>query len=219
MDPFVRLKPDALKIAPEVRCLKSSDYRTLISARELLDAARRAAEALRAQAEEDYARERRRGYDEGLAEARMEMGVRMLETVERSVAYFGQIEHQVADLVMTSLRKILGEFDDTELTLRLVRQALQVVQSQPRVTIRVCPEQAAELQERLSRLIAGYTSLGTAVISADPRLERGGCILETEIGVVEASLDLQLMALDKALRSRLQARDGAADAVDSRVDR
>ena len=37
----------------------------------------------------------------------------------------------------------------------------------------------------------------------DARLERGACLLESELGVVDASLETQLKALEGALRSKI----------------
>lgn len=203
MDSFVRLTEALPTLAPEVRLLKAADYQAFLMARQILDEAQHQADAMRAEAECEYTRRHQIGYEEGLAQARMEMAVNLFETAERTVDYLGHIENKVAELVMTAVRKILGEFNDTELTLRVVRNALQVVRNQPYATIRIHPAQAASLQKRLQDLMAGYTSLGSVEIVADSRLDEGGCILETEIGVVDASLELQLRALEKVLRSRI----------------
>ena len=37
----------------------------------------------------------------------------------------------------------------------------------------------------------------------DASLERGACLLESELGVVDASLETQLKALENALRSKI----------------
>lgn len=213
MDPFVRLTDNPLALAPDTRLLKRADYQTFVMADQILSAARREAEEQRAEAEREQERRRRAGYEQGLAQARLEMATQMLETVELTVDYLGAVEHRVVDLVMMAVRKVLGEFDNTELTGRVVRQALQVVRNQPQATIRVCPAQADRLQQRLHELLAGYNSLRLVEVAADPRLGSGDCILETEIGVVDAGLETQLGALERALRSRLQKHSDSAPAV------
>ena len=210
MDPFVRLTDNVLSLAPDTRLLKQADYQTFVMADQILAAARREAEERRAETEREQAHRLQAGYEQGMAQARLEMATRMLETVERTVDYLGAVEHRVVDLVMMSVRKVLGEFEDTELTRRLVRQSLHVVRNQPQATIRVCPAQSEPLQQRLNELLAGYNSLRMIEVAPDPRLERGDCILETEIGVVDASLETQLKALEQALRSRLQKQVGSA---------
>lgn len=216
MDPFVRLTDHPLALTPDTRLLKQADYQTFVTAGRILETARREAEELRAEAEREQVRRHQTGYEQGLEQARLEMAVRMLETVEYTVDYLSEVEHKVVDLVMAAVRKILGEFDDAELTGRVVRQALQVVRNQPQATIRICPAQADRLQQRLHELLAGYNSLGMVEVVPDPRLGNGDCILETEIGVVDAGLETQLGALEQALRSRLQKRANAASAGQGR---
>ena len=38
---------------------------------------------------------------------------------------------------------------------------------------------------------------------ADSRLSDGGCILETDVGVVDASIDVQLQAIENSLSKSL----------------
>lgn len=45
-------------------------------------------------------------------------------------------------------------------------------------------------------------------VAADPRLNPGDCILETEIGVVDASLETQLQAIEQALQRRIKTVSG-----------
>lgn len=204
MEPFIRLKPGTLTLHPEMRVLKAADYQASVDARQMLTEAQHQTQELLTEARQEYERQKQRGYEDGLSEAKRDLAQRMIETAERTVDYFAQVEAKVAALVMTALRKVLGEFDDVELTLRVVRNALQVVRSQPHVTIRVTPAQEAALRQRLNELLAGYNSVGMVEIIGDPRLSSGGCILETEIGVVDASIDVQLQALERALKARIQ---------------
>ncbi len=49
--------------------------------------------------------------------------------------------------------------------------------------------------------------MGYLEVVGDARLDQGGCILETEIGIIDASLDSQLAALQAALTEGV-ARSG-----------
>ncbi len=202
MEPFIRLKPGALALRPDLRLLKADDYQMFVAARQALAEAQQQAQTRLAEAEQEYVRQKQRGYVDGSNEAKAAMAERLVDVAERTVDYFAQVERQVATLVMTALRKVLGEFDDTELTLRVVRNALQVVRNQPRVTIRVPPAQESALQPRLNELLAGYGRIGMIEMIADPRLGAGDCVLETELGVVDAGVEVQLQALERALKNR-----------------
>lgn len=203
MEPFIRLKSNTLTLRPETRLLKAGDYQAFVATQQMLAEAQQQTQELLSSATQEYENQRQRGYEDGMNEAKMEMAEQMIEMAERTVDYFAQVEGKVAQLVMTALRKLIGEFDDAELALRMVHHALQIVSNQAQVTIRIHPSQEQVLRKRLGELLAGYTGIGKVEISADPRLALNGCILETEMGVVDASLEVQLQALEQALTNRI----------------
>jgi type III secretion protein L len=204
MDPFIRLKTDGIVIAPETRLLKAADYQAFVQTRDLLAEAKEQAARHLAEAEQEYVRQQQLGYADGQRTAKLEMASQLIETAESTVDYLGKVEERIVTLVVSAVRRILDEFDDTELTLRVVRQALGVVRDQPRVTIHVALGQEAPVHARIKDLLAGFNALGVVEVVGDSRLGDGDSILETEIGVVDARLDLQLEALEKTLKARFE---------------
>ena len=114
------------------------------------------------------------------------------------------------------MKKIIGEFDQEELAISLVKNALQHVRNEKHVTIRVPSAQYSAVQARLNTILAEYKGVGFIDLVADPRLSSGDCIMESEIGVVDASVDVQLRALQKRFDSlqSLAARGREADMAD-----
>jgi type III secretion protein L len=47
--------------------------------------------------------------------------------------------------------------------------------------------------------MADYAGISFVDVAGDARLRAGGCILESELGIVDASIDVQLDALRRAL--------------------
>jgi len=159
--------------------------------------AARTAEEARAAAEE----ERRRGYEEGLAEGREQILMQKLDLVEESVRYMESIEVAVSEIVMKALRKCVAEIGDRELVLQIVRKSMQAaVRNQRQITIRVNPEMVATVKGRLAEILADFPSVSFAEVAEDPHQPATGCIVETEAGVVEASVDGQLAAIEKSIR-------------------
>jgi len=208
MAAFVRLKPDALQPAPDRKVLRAGEYRQYADAASLVEAARREAERIRAKALEEAEEEKRRGYEAGLGEARMEQARQMMSLVAANIDYIASVERQMAGVVTCAVRKILGEFDEPDLTLRLVRQALSVVREQKRVTLRLAPNLVEEAKSKVRELLAGHPGIGFLEVVGDHRLQPGACILESELGVVEASLESQLQALEKAMLDRIEGSSG-----------
>ena len=107
---------------------------------------------------------------------------------------------------MTSaVRKIIGELDDRECTVRVVRNALNAVRSQQRVLIRVSPDDKDAVRTSLAAMISSAPNGATFLdVTADPRMKPGDCILECELGVVDASLETQLKAIEHALLGKIR---------------
>lgn len=205
MGTVFRLMGDTIAPNPGTRLLRAEEYSRLIEAGELLAAARDRAEAIRAEAEEAYEARRREGYDDGVMEGRMEQAEKMMETAMQAVEYIENIEETLVGVVTSAVRKIIGELDEKERIVRVVRTALVAVRSQQKVLIRVCPADEAAVRDALSAMIASAPGgVSFLDVSADPRMKPGDCILESELGVVDAGLETQLKALENALASKIK---------------
>ncbi|HJB65978.1 MAG TPA: HrpE/YscL family type III secretion apparatus protein [Candidatus Mailhella merdavium] len=205
MGTVFRLMGDTIAPHPGTRLLRAEEYSRLLEAGELLAAARDRAEAIRAEAEEAYEARRREGYDDGVMEGRMEQAEKMMETAMQAVEYIENIEETLVGVVTSAVRKIIGELDEKERIVRVVRTALVAVRSQQKVLIRVCPADEAAVRDALSAMIASAPGgVSFLDVSADPRMKPGDCILESELGVVDAGLETQLKALENALSSKIK---------------
>jgi len=183
--------------------VKADQYQTLLDAEGIIASARLKADRIVETARRERESERKRGYEEGLLEGRREMAERMIEAVGRNVDYFSCMEQKVASVVIEALKKILGEMDRHEMIMKIVRNALAVVRNQAKVTLRVCPGEAAHVRSQLDDILKQYPGINYVDVSPDPRLQAGGCILETEMGVVDAGGDVQLEAICKSLARSL----------------
>lgn len=201
---------DKLELQPATKIIRSAEFQTLLDAEAIIAAAEAEAERIRAAAREEYESEKQRGYADGLVEGRMEMAEKMIDSVGRAVDYFSGLEHRVVDLVLKALRKILGELDARDRVVNVVRTALAVAKNQSHVTLRVTPADAEIARERLAEITKPYPEIHFLEVVPDSRLAPAACILETELGVIDASLELQLAAIEKSLARSLGAQGGAA---------
>ncbi len=201
---LLRLTHGDVGFAPERRVIRAADYQAWVEGAAFLEAARTHAAEIEAQARDAFAAEKARGYTEGMAQAAAAAAAQQLETIGQTVAWFERIETQVAELVLQATEKILGELDDVELLKRVVHSALKVMRTQRQVTLRVAPEMVETVQRQLTEIMSGYEGVSFVDVLPDARLRRVGCILESELGIVEASVDVQLEALRRALRRAFQ---------------
>lgn len=192
-----------IRPAPGTRVLRAADYARLLKAQNLLDDARAEAEAIRKRAEDAYQERKKQGYEDGVLEGQMQQAEKMLETGMQAVEYLEGLERQIVEVVTTAVRKIVGELDDRERIVRVVRTALEQVRGRQRVVVRVCPEEEPQVREALAPMLAKTSAASGLELVADQRMKPGDCMLESEMGVVDAGLDVQLRAIENALAAKI----------------
>lgn len=203
------LKPQRqLSVGIDARCrvVRAGDLQALRSAQEAIAVANEQADLIVSQAQAAYEAERKRGYEEGQAQARLEQAEQMIENVARNVDYFSKVELRMVDLVLQAVQKIIGDFNDRERVLITVRNVLSVLRNQKQLTLRLNSQQVEIVKSSMDELLAAYPGVGYIDVLADNRVKPDACILESEIGVVEASIDSQVEALRSAFLKVLGSR-------------
>lgn len=190
----------ALDIDPAARVVRASDLASWAEAGQAVAVARAQAQAIMDATQAAYEAERARGHQEGTEQARAQASQHMAEQVARTDAYFTRVEDRLVSLVMQGIRKIVLGYSDQERVLQSVRSALAAVRNQKQMTLRVHPGNVEHVESRTAELLAGYPGVALLDVVGDMRLPADGCVLESEIGVVEASTAGQLAALEAALR-------------------
>ena len=204
MGTMFRLTGD--KVLPEAgqRIIKAQDVARLLEAQDILDQARERAANIILEAEKVYALRHEQGYQDGKEEGKFELAEKMMETVMSSVDFIEGIESNLVNIVGQAIRKIIGDLDDNDRIVRVVRTALGSVRNQQHVTLRVAPADAEAISQDLAAMVQSSPDRTSFLdIIPDPRLEKGACLLESELGVLDASLEIQLKAMEKALQSRI----------------
>ena len=204
MGTMFRLNNDSIQPAAGTKLIKSSELGQLFEASALLDAARAKAAEMERAALEAYEEKRQEGYQDGLEEGKLEHAEKMMETIISSVEFIEGIESTLVSVVNQAIRKIIGDMNDKERIVAIVRNALGVVRGQQKVTVRVSPADEAAVLEAMAGMTASSSGSSFMTVIADARLERDSCIIESELGVVDASLSTQLKALENAFKSKIQ---------------
>jgi type III secretion protein L len=107
-------------------------------------------------------------------------------------------------LAVKIAEKIVGRALEMDPTLinDIVTQALRTTRQQKNVVIRCNEEDYDHLKENEKEFLDLMGQHGTIDIVVDPKIIRGGCIVDSELGVVDARLDVQLKKLQKVLTSK-----------------
>ena len=189
-----------LQIETTGRLVKRAEAQSIADAMDVLSDAQKEAEDIRQQAREEFEAQRKLGYDKGLDDSKEEIAIQKLEQVEKSIDYLSSMENKIVEIVLTALKKCVAEIGDKELMVQVVQKAMQaVVRNQQQVVLKVSPEMLPTVKERLNEILSKFPGVNYSNLMDDPRIKGVSCIIETDAGNVEASLDHQLAAIEKAL--------------------
>ncbi|MCR5415080.1 MAG: HrpE/YscL family type III secretion apparatus protein [Kiritimatiellae bacterium] len=198
------MKKKNLQLVSDRRLVKAADVATVRTADEIISAAEAEAERIRADAKAAFEEERQRGYAKGIADGKAEIADKKLELVDSSVAFMESVEGKMAGVVMTALRKCVDEIGDEQLVVQIVRKLMDaVIRTQKRLIIKVSPAMVPVVRDRLKELLSRYPTIESADVVEDERLTGTACVLETEAGVADASIDTQLAAIERSIKRHL----------------
>ena len=101
---------------------------------------------------------------------------------------------------------MVSGFDDRERVLATVRNVLTAARSQKQMTLRLPPDRVELVRAEIDQVLSQFPAIAFLDIAADTRLSGDACVLESEVGVVEASLPSQIQALRQAFDRVLGSR-------------
>ena len=186
------------------RVVKAADVATVRSAAEIVAAAEAQAAQIRENAKAAYEEERKKGYDKGIADGKTEIAMQKLDLVDSSVAFMENVEEKMSEIVMKALKSCVAEIGDREMVIQIVRKTMSaVIRTQRQVTLKVAPELVETVRARVSELTAAFPTIETFDVVEDPRLKGSSCVLETEAGVADASVESQLAAIERSLKKHI----------------
>ena len=186
------------------RVVKAADVATVRSAAEIVAAAEAQAAQIREDAKAAYEAERKKGYDKGIADGKTEIAMQKLDLVDSSVAFMENVEEKMSEIVMKALKSCVAEIGDREMVIQIVRKTMAaVIRTQRQVTLKVAPELVETVRARVSELSAAFPTIETFDVVEDPRLKGSACVLETEAGVADASVESQLAAIERSLKKHI----------------
>ena len=198
------LNKEDFALQADRRVVKATDVATVKSAAEIIASAEAEAARIKSDAKVAYEIEKKRGYEKGLADGKAEIVMQKLDQVDQSVSFMESVEGKMAEIVLTALKSFMVEVGDREMVVQIVRKTMNaVIRTQRQVTLKVAPEMVESVRARVAEFRTAYPTVENFDVVEDPRLKGPACILETEAGVADASVDTQLAAIEKSIRRHI----------------
>ena len=142
-----------------------------------------------------------RGYEEGKKEADrlIERLRKMIEAVQaKRQEILDGTEEQIVNLVILISRKVVKIISETQKNVLTenVLQALKKVKGSCEVTLRVNMDDVQLATEHTEQFIKQVENIKNVTVVEDGTVEKGGCIVETDFGAIDARIASQLSELE-----------------------
>lgn len=200
---FSLLHGNSLHQAPKGKIIPASEVGELLSANELLERARADAEQYRAEVVKEGETIKEQASREGF-EAGFSRWIEAIADLEKEVQQVHKaLEKSIIPVALKAAQKIVGreiELSETAI-LDIIANKLKAVAQHKRVTIFVNPEDLQRVEAGRERLKQIFEALEVLSVRARKDVSRGGCVIETEGGIINAQLEQQWEIIERAFQS------------------
>lgn len=206
MNFFSLIKKEGIHPAPKKKVIPAKEFSTLVEAADILKQAKKEEIEFRLEVAQECEKLKEQaetaGFEEGLKRWNLQ-----LEVLEREVEELRhEIENSLVPLALAAVKKIIGKELETkrETVVDIIATALKTVSQHRRITIYVNQADLDMVETNRPKIKQLFEHLETLTIAPREDVTEGGCIIETEAGIINAQLENQLAALEAAFRTFFQ---------------
>ena len=203
------------KICPESRIVKCEEYAVFAQSEDIIANAKlkrqkmfEQAEAqiqlMKEDAQKSIAADRAKSEEECRQQMEGERLIKIFEQMDHGIQFFSNLNSSFVSTLQSMFLKILGEIPPEERICSVVKNAIKLLPEGKCLSISVHPDQATLLQEKVNELIELKPNLERVEVVINKDLNLDECTLETETGILEASVSIQLETLMKAIQEALR---------------
>lgn len=206
---FSFIKEGAVKKAPQGHIIPKEEIDQLLDGMEVLEKVKADAEQYRQDVTEECEKlkeiSQTEGYEEGF-KTWLEHVAKLEEEIPKVRKEF---ERVLVSIALGTAKKIVGrEMELSEnVIVDIVANALKPVASHKKITIYVSKQDWAVLEKHKPELKKLFEALEAFSIRERSDIAPGGCIIETEGGIINAQLENQWRTLEKALDNLMKTKN------------
>ena len=144
------------------------------------------------------------GYKEGQSEVNRlieRLHIINEKTLDKRQENLDETEQQIVELVLLIARKVVKVISETQrnVVMQNVLQSLRRVKGRGDVTIRVNLADVGLTSEHTKEFMDAVESIKSITVAEDSSVEKGGCIIETDFGAIDARISSQLNELEQKI--------------------
>lgn len=200
---FSLLYGDSVRVAPEKKIIPADSLGELLEGKAIVERAVQEAEKYKAEVAAECEKIKEKAKNEGY-EAGYQKWTSQIAQLESEISKVRKdMEKVLIPVALKAAKKIVGrEMELSENTIvDIVANTLKAVSQHKKITIFVNKKDLDPLEKSRQRLKDVFESLEVLSLRERSDIAPGGCVIETEGGIINAQLENQWSALEKAFSS------------------
>lgn len=203
------------EVAPGSKVLSPEAFSSLLDAKEMLAQVQKDSQAFKEQANKESEELRIKAQQEGFQKGQEEWSQQLAWLEKERHDTQEQMKQAIIPLAIASVKKIIGKELELkpETVISIITKALKELTQQKQIVIYVNPKDLSIVEQARPELKKIVEYADSLIVASKSEVAPGGCIIESETGIVNAQLDVQLNALEKAFAAVLQKKDETSSAA------
>lgn len=203
---FTLIHGDRILVAPKTKIIPADEISTLQSGIEVLEHIKRDAEQYRLQVTKDGEELKENAFKEGYEEGFKQWAEQLVQFEKKLEDLHKEMQQAIIPIALKAAKKIVGrEIELSEDTIvDIVASNLKTVAQHKKITIYVNKKELDILEKNKPRLREIFEHLEALSIRSREDIAPGGCVIETEIGIINAQMEHRWRVLEKAFEALLK---------------
>jgi type III secretion protein L len=204
---FSLIHGDQIHIAPNTKVIPAESFSTLIDAQEALNEVRKDAEQYKKEVVSDIEKLKSQAQKEGFEQGFSEWVQKIAELETEISKVRRDVQKVIVPIALKAAKKIVGrEIEISNQTvIDIITNSLKVVSQHKKIRIYVNPKEFDAVEESRNRIKTIFENLEVLSIQPKDDVDPGGCVIETEAGIINAQLENQWMILENAFQRLINA--------------
>lgn len=203
---FTLVYGDQVHAAPDKKIIPADVFSALLEASDVLEHIKQDAHKYRQQVATECEVIKEQAFREGYEDGFKEWTEHLVNFEKQVQSMQKEIEKLVIPIALKAAKKIVGR--EVELSedviVDIVAANLKAVAQHKRITIYVNKKELDVLEKNKPRLRELFEHLESLSIRPRDDVAAGGCVIETEIGIINAQMEHRWLALEKAFDALMQ---------------
>lgn len=203
---FSLIEDEDVHIAPDKKKIPAAEFSKLVEAKTILEKVKEEEIQYRKIVSQECEMIKEQAETAGFETGQQQWN-KQVQLLDKEIKVIrAEIENSMVPLALTAVKRILGRElkTDPDTVVDIISTALKAVIQHKKIKIFVNPSDLKTVEASRARIRDLFERLDSLSIVPREDIEEGGCIIETEAGIINAQLESQLKALEQAFHAFFQ---------------